>query len=77
VELDSRHRPRRAEIANTLAYGLGNGRIESMNQKIRLLVRRAYVVRSTHALIAVIRFCLADYARPIPTKKPDHGESGP
>jgi len=41
-------------------------RIESMNQKIRLLIRRAYGFRSTPALIAMIRLCLAGYARPLP-----------
>ncbi len=66
VELARTIRPRRAEIANTLAYGLSNGRIESMNQKIRLIIRRAYGFRSTPALIAMTRLCLAGYARPLP-----------
>lgn len=66
VELARTIRPRRAEIANSLAYGLSNGRIESMNQKIRLLIRRAYGFRSIPALIAMIRLCLAGYARPLP-----------
>src|SRR4029077_14190287 len=52
VELARTIRSRRAEIANTLAYGLSNARIESMNQKIRLIIRRAYGFRSAPALIA-------------------------
>lgn len=33
-----------------------------MNQKIRLLIRRAYGFRSVDALTAMIRLCLAGYA---------------
>lgn len=66
VELARTIRARRAEIGNTLTHGLSNGRIESMNQKIRLLIRRAYGFRSVPALIAMIRLCLAGYARPLP-----------
>lgn len=66
VELARTIRARRAEIANTLAHGLSNGRIESMNQKIRLIIRRAYGFRSVPALTAMIRLCLAGYARSLP-----------
>ena len=66
VELARTIRARRAEIANTLTYGLSNGRIESMNQKIRLIIRRAYGFRSVPALLAILRLCLAGYARPLP-----------
>lgn len=65
VELARTTRVRRAETANTPARGLSNGRIESTNQKTRLIIRRAQGFRSTPAL-TVIRLCLADYARPPP-----------
>jgi transposase len=66
VELARTLRARRTEIAHALAYKLTNGRIESTNQKIRLLIRRAYGFRSVDALTAMIRLCLAGYARPLP-----------
>jgi len=66
VELSRTIRAHRAEIAHALAYKLTNARIESMNQKIRLLIRRAYGFRSVPALTAMIRLCLAGYARPLP-----------
>jgi hypothetical protein len=37
-----------------------------MNQKIRLIIRRAYGFRSVPALRAMILLCLAGYARPLP-----------
>jgi transposase len=66
VELARTLRARRTEIAHALAHKLTNARIESTNQKIRLLIRRAYGFRSIDALTAMIRLCLAGYARPLP-----------
>jgi len=66
VELARTIRARKADIANALTYRLTNARVESMNQKIRLLIRRAYGFRSVPALIAMIRLCLAGYTRPLP-----------
>ena len=37
-----------------------------MNQKIRLIIRRAYGFRSVSAIRAMILLCLAGYARPLP-----------
>jgi transposase len=66
VDLARTIRAHRTEIAHALAYKLTNARIESMNQKIRLIIRRAYGFRSVDALTAMIRLCLAGYARPLP-----------
>lgn len=66
VELARTIRARRSDVANALTYRLTNARIESMNQKIRLIIRRAYGFRSVAALTAMIRLCLAGYARPLP-----------
>lgn len=59
-------RARRTDIAHALTYRLTNARVKSMNHKIRLLIRRAYGFRSIPALLAMIRLCLAGYARPLP-----------
>lgn len=66
VKLARTIRARRAGIRNALAFKLSNGRVESMNQKIRLIIRRAYGFRSVPALRAMILLCLAGYARPLP-----------
>lgn len=66
VELARTIRARRTDIANALMFKLTNARIESMNTKIRLIIRRAYGFRSVDALKAMIQLCLAGYARPLP-----------
>jgi transposase len=66
VKLARTIRARRADIANALAFKLTNARVESMNTKIRLIIRRAYGFRSVEALRAMILLCLAGYARPLP-----------
>lgn len=68
VELARTVRARHADIANALTYRLTNARIESINQKIRLIIRRAYGFRSVDALTAIIRLCLAGYTRPLPSR---------
>lgn len=66
VKLARTIRARRADIANALAYRLTNARVEALNTKIRLLIRRAYGFRSVEALRAMILLCLAGYTRPLP-----------
>jgi transposase len=66
VKLARTIRTHRTDIANALTHRLTNARVESLNTKIRLLIRRAYGFRSTDALRAMILLCLAGYARPLP-----------
>ena len=41
----------RADIEATLLHGVNNGRVESLNTKVRLIARRAFGFRSAQALI--------------------------
>jgi transposase len=66
VKLARTVRARRQDIANALTHQLTNARVESMNTKIRLLIRRAFGFRSVEALRAIILLCLAGYTRPLP-----------
>jgi transposase len=66
VKLARTIRDRKIDICNSLTFRLSNARVESMNQKIRLIIRRAYGFRSVEALRAMILLCLAGYARPLP-----------
>jgi transposase len=56
----------RPDIVHTLIYRLSNGRIESVNTKIRLLTRIAFGFKSVHALIALVRLHLGGYDTPLP-----------
>ncbi|MET8332099.1 ISL3 family transposase [Streptomyces sp. NPDC005181] len=66
VKLARTIRARRTDIANALAFKLTNARVEALNTRIRLIIRRAYGFRSVQALRAMILLCLAGYARPLP-----------
>jgi transposase len=56
----------RPDIVHTLVYRLSNGRIESVNTKIRLLTRIAFGFKSVAALIALVRLHLGGYLTPLP-----------
>ena len=56
----------RPDIIHTLIYRLNNGRIESVNTKIRLITRIAFGFKSVHALIALVRLHLGGYSTPLP-----------
>jgi len=47
-------RDRRPIIVNALEHGLSNGRVEGLNTKVRLLVRRAYGFHSAEAALALV-----------------------
>ena len=58
VELQRKIRRHRQNILNTIRHGLSNARIESMNNKIKLLIRIAYGFRNTDTMIGfVMLFC--------------------
>lgn len=58
----------RADIVNTLTYQLSNGRIESVNTKIRLLTRIAFGFKSADALMALVRLHVGGYDTPLPDR---------
>ena len=47
-------RDRRPLILNTLEHGISNGRVEGLNTKIRLIIRRAYGFHSADAALALV-----------------------
>jgi transposase len=47
-------RDRRPIIINALEHGINNGRVEGLNTKVRLLVRRAYGFHSANAALALV-----------------------
>lgn len=58
-----KHRP---AILAAVEHGLSNGRIESVNTKIRLLTRLAYGFRHPHALIALAMLALGGHRPALP-----------
>jgi len=56
----------RASIAAALRYGLSNARIESGNQKIRLIIRRSFGFHHPAALIALAKLSLGGLCPALP-----------
>ncbi len=53
-------------ILNAVEHGISNGRVEGLNTKVRLLVRRAYGFHSADAALALVMLA----AGPIDLKLP-------
>ena len=56
----------RTGISDAIEHGLSNGRIESVNNKIRLLTRVAFGFRSSGALISLALLSLGGYCPALP-----------
>jgi transposase len=59
----------RADIEATLLHGVNNGRVESLNTKVRLIARRAFGFRSAQALIALSELTLGGLCPPLPGRQ--------
>lgn len=66
VELGRKIRRHRAAIEAALEHGLSQGRVESINTKIRLLTRIAFGFRNAHALIALAMLSLGGHKPALP-----------
>lgn len=54
VKLAKTIRQRRDMILNAIEHGISNGRVEGLNTKVRLLIRRAYGFHSAQAALALV-----------------------
>jgi transposase len=66
VDLQRRIVKHRASILAAIEHGLSNGRIESVNTKIRLITRVAFGFRSPQALIALAMLSLGGHKPVLP-----------
>jgi transposase len=64
IDLQRRIVKHKAQILAAIEHGLSNGRIESVNTKIRLITRIAFGFRSPQALIALAMLNLGGH-RPL------------
>ena len=63
VELNKKIRRHRYSILNTMEYGLSNARIEALNNKIKLIIRRSYGFGNTDNLIGMIKLVCSNVGR--------------
>ena len=59
----------RASILAAIEHGLSNGRIESVNTKIRLITRIGFGFKSPDALIALAMLSLGGHRPTLPGRK--------
>jgi transposase len=69
VELQRRIVKHKASILAAIEHGLSNGRIESVNTKIRLITRVAFGFKSPDALIALAMLNLGGHRPVLPGRK--------
>jgi len=66
VKLSKSITRRRKEILAALRMRASNGRVESLNTRMRLIMRRAFGFHSPGALIALAKLCLGGLCPPLP-----------
>lgn len=80
VELAKKIRRHHSSILNTIETGLSNGRIEALNNKIQLIIRKAFGFRNVQNLIDMVLLICSDLLIPLPNRichldKPKHSKS--
>ena len=65
VELSKKIRRHKEAIIATVRHGLSNARIESMNNKIKVMIRKAYGFRNIQNLIDMIMIVCSDLYKKI------------
>ncbi len=69
VELNRKIRRHKKHILNTIRLGMSNARIEATNNKIKLIVRKAYGFRNIQNMLDMIYLVCSDLAIPLPNRK--------
>jgi len=63
-------RDRRGLIVNALEQGISNGRVEGLNTKVRLIIRRAYGFHSADAALALVMLTCGPIELTLPHERP-------
>src|SRR5436190_11911125 len=63
-------RHRRPLIVNALEHRISNGRVEGLNTKVRLLIRRAYGFHSADAALALVMLAAGPIELTLPHERP-------
>lgn len=68
IELGKKIRRHFQHILNTIRLGMSNARIESTNNKIKLIIRRAYGFRNIQNMIDMVLLICSDLHIPLPNR---------
>jgi len=70
VKVAKTMRQRRELILNAVEHGISNGRVEGLNTKVRLLIRRAYGFHSADAALALVMLAAGPIELKLPHERP-------
>ena len=68
-ELYQKIKRHKTHILNTIRYGMSNARIEATNNKIKLIIRKAYGFRNMQNMLAMVYLVCSDIRIPLPNRK--------
>jgi transposase len=69
IALNKKIRRHKDHILNTIRLGMSNARIEAINNKIKLIVRKAYGFRNIQNMLDMIYLICSDLKIPLPNRK--------
>ncbi len=70
VKVAKTMRERRELLLNSVEHGISNGRVEGLNTKVRLLIRRAYGFHSADAALALVMLAAGPIDLKLPHERP-------
>lgn len=56
-------------ILNTVRYGMNNARVEAVNNKIKLIIRKAYGFKNIQNMINMVYLVCSNIKVPLPNRK--------
>jgi len=68
-ELYKKIKRHKEHILNTIRYGMSNARIEATNNKIKLIIRKAYGFRNIQNMLDMVYLVCSDIFIPLPNRK--------
>ena len=71
VEVEKKVRRRRADIVAAVRLGVSNGRVEAINNKVKVTVKMGYGFRNTDNLIALTMLRCSDMKPELPGRPPE------
>ena len=74
-ELCKKIRRHKGHILNTIRLGLSNARIEAINNKIKLIIRKAYGFRNIQNMMDMVYLVCSNIRVPLPNRKPEAEKS--
>ena len=70
VNLGKKIRRHKEHILNSIRFGMSNARVESTNNKIKLIIRKAYGFRNVENMLDLVYLVCSNLIIPLPNRKP-------